>query len=80
MEKEKISSIILTILGIVIVIDTFLEQFFNIGTKQNSLVLGYCITFYKISKYFKEKGCNISYVYNGSPNGLFFNYNISFII
>jgi len=49
MEKEKISSIILTILGIVIVIDTFLEQFFNIGTKQNSLVLGYCIAFVLLS-------------------------------
>ena len=49
MEKEKISSIILTILGIVIVIDTILEQFFNIGTKQNSLVLGYCIAFVLLS-------------------------------
>ena len=49
MEKEKISSIILIILGIVIVIDTILEQFFNIGTKQNSLVLGYCIAFVLLS-------------------------------
>ena len=49
MEKEKISSIILTILGVIIVIDTILEQFFNIGTKQNSLVLGYCIAFVLLS-------------------------------
>tara|TARA_B110000263_G_C15148664_1_gene436781 strand:- start:448 stop:696 length:249 start_codon:yes stop_codon:yes gene_type:complete len=49
MEKEKISSIILIILGVVIVIDTILEQFFNIGTKQNSLVLGYCIAFVLLS-------------------------------
>jgi len=49
MKKEKISSIILTILGVIIVIDTILEQFFNIGTKQNSLVLGYCIAFVLLS-------------------------------
>ena len=45
MEKEKISSLILSILGIVIVVDAILEQFFNIGVKQDSLVIGYCIAF-----------------------------------
>ena len=49
MEKEKISSLIFTILGIVIVIDGILEQFFNMGVKQDSLVMGYCIAFVLIS-------------------------------
>ena len=49
MEKEKISCLILSILGIVIVIDGILEQFFNIGVKQDSLVIGYCIAFVLIS-------------------------------
>ena len=49
MEKEKLSSVILSILGTVIVIDTILEQFFNIGVKQNSLVIGYCIAFVLLS-------------------------------
>tara|TARA_B100001113_G_scaffold165699_1_gene135543 strand:+ start:180 stop:425 length:246 start_codon:yes stop_codon:yes gene_type:complete len=49
MEKEKISSLILAILGIVIVIDGILEQFFNMGVKQDSLVMGYCIAFVLIS-------------------------------
>jgi len=43
--KEKLSFIILSILGVVIVVDTILQQFFNIGTQQNNLVLGYCIAF-----------------------------------
>jgi hypothetical protein len=49
MEKEKLSSLILSILGIIIVIDAILEQFFNIGVKQNSLVIGYCIAFVLLS-------------------------------
>jgi len=49
MEKEKLSSVILSILGTVIVIDTILEQFFNIGVKQDSLVIGYCIAFIFLS-------------------------------
>ena len=49
MEKEKISYLILSILGIVIVIDGILEQFFNMGVKQDSLVMGYCIAFVLIS-------------------------------
>ena len=48
-KNEKISSIILSVLGFVIVIDTILEQFFNIGTKQNSLVVGYCVAFILLS-------------------------------
>tara|TARA_B100000427_G_C15231289_1_gene473494 strand:+ start:182 stop:430 length:249 start_codon:yes stop_codon:yes gene_type:complete len=49
MKKEDLSSLILSILGIIIVIDAILEQFFNIGTKQNSLVIGYCIAFILLS-------------------------------
>ena len=45
LEKEKIFALILTILGFVIVVDTTLEQFFSIGTKQDSFVLGYCSAF-----------------------------------
>ena len=52
MEKEKISSLVLSILGIVIVIDSILEQFFNIGVKQDNLVIGYCIAFVLISTKF----------------------------
>ena len=49
MSTEKLSSLILTILGVVLVVDTILEQFFNIGIRQNSLVLGYCIAFILLS-------------------------------
>ena len=49
MEKEKLSSLILSIIGIVIVADAILEQFFNIGTKQDSLVIGYCVAFILLS-------------------------------
>ena len=49
MLTEKISAIILTLLGVVLVIDAILEQFFNIGIRQDSLVLGYCIAFILLS-------------------------------
>ena len=49
LEKDKLVSLILCIMGIVIVIDAILEQFFNIGIKQDSLVLGYCISFVLLS-------------------------------
>ena len=52
MKKEDLSSLILSILGIVIVIDAILEQFFNIGIKENSLVIGYCIAFILLSTKF----------------------------
>ena len=55
MEKiEKISTVILSIVGIVIIVDVFLEQFFNIGTKQNSLTLIYCISFILLTTQFKS--------------------------
>ena len=46
---EKICSVILSIVGIILVIDTILEQFFNIGTKQQSFIFGYCIAFVLLS-------------------------------
>ena len=55
MEKiEKISTVILSIVGIVIIVDVFLEQFFNIGTKQNSLTIMYCISFVLLTTQFKS--------------------------
>tara|TARA_B100000809_G_C14653998_1_gene357036 strand:- start:128 stop:409 length:282 start_codon:yes stop_codon:yes gene_type:complete len=55
MEKiEKIFSVILSIVGIVLVVDVFLEQFFSIGTKQNSLTLIYCISFIILTTKFKS--------------------------
>ena len=45
MNVEKISSLILSVFGAVIVVDTILQQFFGIGTQQDNLVLGYCIAF-----------------------------------
>ena len=42
---EKILSILLCIVGIIIVADTFLARFFNIGIEQKSLRLGYCTAF-----------------------------------
>ena len=42
---EKISSIILCIVGCVLVVDAFLLQFLNIGTFQNTLVISYCVAF-----------------------------------
>ena len=46
---ENLSSVILFILGFVLVIDTILYQFFSIGSKQEYLILGYCISFVFLS-------------------------------
>lgn len=51
---EKISPIIMGIFGIVLIVDVFLEQFFNIGTKQNSLTIMYCISFVLLATQFKS--------------------------
>jgi len=48
-KEEKIVSLILSLVGIVLVVDVFLEIFFNIGTKQNYLTVGYCIAFILLS-------------------------------
>ena len=56
---EKIVGYLLCLVGIVIVIDTFLYQFFNIGTNQKNLTLCYCIAFifsgYSYPKIYKSK-------------------------
>ena len=52
-KTEKILPIIIGIVGIVIIVDVFLEQFFNIGTKQNSLTLIYCISIVLLSTQYK---------------------------
>ena len=46
---EKLASAVLCILGIAIAGDAILEQFFNIGIKQNSLTIAYCIAFVLLS-------------------------------
>ena len=51
---EKLSSVVLCILGIVLVVDTILEQFFNIGIRQNSLTIAYCIAFVLLSIKFQN--------------------------
>ena len=51
---EKISNVILVILGIVLSVDLFLELFFSIGTKQSTLIIGYFVSFMLLSKKFKS--------------------------
>ena len=51
---EKLASVVLCILGIVIVVDAILEQFFNIGIRQNSLTIAYCIAFVLLSIKFQN--------------------------
>ena len=48
MNKEKIAIILFSILGLVIVLDTFFS-WANIGSEQNNLTLGYCIGFVIVS-------------------------------
>ena len=47
--NSKIASIILSFVGIIIVIDTALQQFFKIGTEQKNLTIVYCIVFILLS-------------------------------
>ena len=51
---EKLLSAVLCILGIVLVVDAILEQFFNIGIRQNSLAIVYCISFVLLSMKFQN--------------------------
>ena len=51
---EKIASIILCIISIVLIIDTVLAQFLNRGTYQNNLALVYCIAFILLSIKYKN--------------------------
>ena len=50
---ERLSPIIMGIFGIVLIVDVFLEQFFNIGIKQNSLTLIYCFSIVLLTTQFK---------------------------
>ena len=43
--NTKLASLILSFMGIVIVVDTALQQFFKIGTEQKYLTIVYCIVF-----------------------------------
>ena len=47
--NSKIASIILSFVGIIIVIDTALQQFFKIGTEQKNITIVYCIVFILLS-------------------------------
>ena len=51
---EKISNVVLVILGIVLSVDLFLVLFFSIGTKQSILIIGYFVSFVLLSTKFKS--------------------------
>ncbi len=51
---EQVASIILSIISIVLIIDTILLQFFNQGNYQKNLALGYCIAFVILSVKYKN--------------------------
>ncbi len=51
---EKIASVILCLIGIVSVVDTFLFQFLNIGEKQSGLSFAYCASFVLLSTQFPD--------------------------
>ena len=50
---EKILPLIMGVFGTVIVLDVFLEQFFNIGTKQSGSSLIYCISLVLLTTKYK---------------------------
>jgi hypothetical protein len=47
--NTRLASLVLSFVGIIIVIDTALQQFFNIGTEQKNLTIVYCIVFILLS-------------------------------
>ena len=53
-KNEKVYSIILCIVGIIIVIDGILAQFFNVGIEQNYLVMAYSIAFVLLTSKYKN--------------------------
>ena len=53
-KTEKIASIMLCIVGIVIVVDGILAQFFNRGILQYNLVMGYSIGFVLLTSKYKN--------------------------
>ena len=48
-KTEKIASIVLCVVSIVLIVAGILAQFFNIGVEQKGLTLGYCIAFVLLS-------------------------------
>ena len=54
MEFEQLASVLLCIIGIILIIDTILAQFFNRGTYQSNLALVYCIAFILLSLKYKN--------------------------
>ena len=57
MDKDKVikfTSYCLCIVGVACVIDTFLVQFFNIGSYSKELSLGYCIGFIILTTKYPE--------------------------
>ena len=52
--KERLSTITLAIVGSILVIDVLLEQFFNIGTMPNSLIVVYICLFIILSSKFEN--------------------------
>ena len=53
-KTEKIASIVLCVVSIVLIVDGILAQFFNIGVEQKGLALGYCIAFVLLSAKYKN--------------------------
>ena len=53
-KTEKIASIILCIVGVVIVVDGILAQFFNRGVLQYNLVMGYSVGFVLLTTKYKN--------------------------
>ena len=52
--NKNIAVFLLSFIGIVIVIDTALAQFFNIGSEQKNLTIIYCIAFILLSIKFPD--------------------------
>ena len=51
---EQSASMLLCIISIILIIDTILLQFFNQGSYQKNLALGYCIAFVLLSIKYKN--------------------------
>ena len=47
--NTRLASLILSFVGIIIVINTALQQFFKIGTEQKNITIVYCIVFILLS-------------------------------
>jgi len=52
--NANIAAFILSVIGIIIVINTALQQFFNIGVEQKVLTIFYCVTFILLTIKYKN--------------------------